>query len=219
MNSTGYKMILSTIVIFLVLFALWVLSGYIPTMNIKTPAYTIIEKKSGYEIRRYVSYIVAETHQKGSQKESLSGGFRELFRYISGNNTARSKVAMTSPVLQPAESGGQKIPMSAPVIKQGEGGSSVIAFVMPAGIPLEELPQPDSPIIMLKVVPPKIVAAITFSGYATGDKIRDNSEKLLSALKRDNRHILSAPQIALYNPPWTPSFMRRNEVMVEIEGI
>ena len=210
-------MVLSIIVIFITLFALWVISGYLPTMNIETPAYSVIEKKAEYEIRQYASYIIAETHQKGSRQESLSGGFRELFRYISGDNIARSKVPMTAPVLQSAEGGGEKIPMSAPVIKQGDGGSSLIAFVMPAGSKLEDLPQPRSTIIRLRVVPPERVAAITFSGYATGDTIRENTGKLLSALKRDGRQVRSAPHIALYNPPWTPPFMRRNEVMVEIE--
>jgi SOUL heme-binding protein len=212
-------MVLSAIVIFITLFALWVISGYVPTMNIETPAYSVIEIKSDYEIRRYVSYIVAETHQKGSQKESLSGGFKELFQYISGNNIAHSKVEMTTPVLQSAESGGQKIPMSAPVIKQGDGDSSLIAFVMPRGSRLEDLPQPKNTIIKLRAIPPKKVAAITFSGYATEDKIKENTEKLLSALKRDGIHVQSAPQIALYNPPWTPPFMRRNEVMVEIDQV
>ena len=27
----------------------------------------------------------------------------------------------------------------------------------------------------------------------------------------------SLPTTALYNPPWTPPFMRRNEIMVEID--
>jgi len=208
---------LTTSIILITLFVLWIISGYVPTRNIETPAYSVMETKGDYEIRQYASYVVAETHQKGSQKESLSGGFRELFQYISGNNTARSKVAMTAPVLQSAESGGQKIPMSAPVIKQGDGGSRLIAFVMPAGSTPEDLPRPKSTVIRLRAVPPRNMAACTFSGYATGDTIRAHTEKLLAALQRDGIQEKSAPQIALYNPPWTPPFMRRNEIMVEID--
>jgi len=209
-------MIIVSIVSIITLFAIWVISGYLPTMNIAMPAYEVIEKKPEYEIRRYASYIVAETHQMGSQGESLSRGFNELFRYISGNNIARSRISMTAPVLKNTEAEGQKIPMTAPVISQGEKDSSIIAFVMPLGFTLENIPQPNSKKVTLRVVQPRTVAAITFSGYATDERTRKNAEKLLSVLKRDGRNVKSATQTALYNPPWTPPFMRRNEVMVEI---
>ena len=208
-NLTGYNMLTVTLGTFFTLFVLWVLSGYLPTRNIETPSYQVVKTKPDYEIRQYSSYILAETHQKGSG----TGGFNELFQYISGNNIARSKVTMTAPVLQSAPTDGQKIPMSAPVIKDS---ASSIAFVMPAGSKLADLPQPKSSNIELRVVPPQTVAVIAFSGYATEDKIKEKSAKLLSALERDHIHVLSAPQIALYNPPWTPPFMRRNEAMVEI---
>jgi hypothetical protein len=210
-------MLLSTGVAVITLLTLWVIGGYLPTRNIETPDYRVVETQADYQIRQYASYIVAETDQKGSQKESLSGGFRELFQYITGNNTERSKIAMTAPVLQSGKAEGEKIPMSAPVIKQGEGSSSVIAFVMPKGSHLDELPKPKSARVRLRVVPPGSFAAITFSGYATEAKLRAKIEKLLSALVRDGRLVRAAPRIALYNPPWTPPFMRRNEVMVEID--
>jgi DNA gyrase inhibitor GyrI len=209
-------MITATIVSAATLLIIWVISGYLPTRNIAMPTYEVIEKKPEYEIRRYSSYIVAETRQLGSQSESLSRGFNELFRYISGDNIARSKISMTAPVLKNTEANGQKIPMTAPVISEGEKDSSIIAFVMPPGFTLENLPQPNSKNVTLRVVPPRMVAAITFSGYATEERTRKNAEKLLSALKRDGRYVTAATQIALYNPPWTPPFMRRNEVLVEI---
>jgi hypothetical protein len=210
------RMVIAAISISCALFSLWVISGYLPTMNIQTPAYTVKEKLSDYEIRLYEPYIVAETLQKGGQKESLSSGFNELFQYISGNNVSRSKVKMTSPVFQSGENEGQKIPMTAPVIKEGDPGSSMIAFVMPPGSKIEELPQPKSAGVKLRVVPARTVAVITFSGYASYDAIKENTNKLLSALKRDGKIALSAEQTAFYNPPWTPPFMRRNEIMVEI---
>jgi hypothetical protein len=209
-------MITATIVSAATLLLIWVISGYLPTRNIAMPAYEVIEKKPEYEIRRYASYIVAETRQLGSSGESLPRGFNELFRYISGNNIARSKISMTAPVLKNKEVNGQKIPMNAPVLSQGEKDSSIIAFVMPPGSTLEILPQPNSKNVTLRVVPPRMVGAIIFSGYATEEKTRKNAEKLLSALKHDGRYVKALTQIALYNPPWTPPFMRRNEVIVEI---
>lgn len=187
-------------------------------MNIESPAYKVIEAKPDYEVRQYGTYIIAETDQRGSRKEAQSGGFRELFRYISGGNSAGSKVTMTAPVLQSTASGGRKIPMSAPVIKQADSASGRMAFVMPPGLSLEELPKPTSALIRLRVIAPQTVAVIRFSGYATEGRIREHTEKLLSALKRDGRRVHSTPRTGLYNPPWTPPFMRRNEVMVEIEG-
>jgi DNA gyrase inhibitor GyrI len=214
----GGNMLLLVVVIVMALFSSWVIAGYLPTRNIETPDYRVVETTSDYQIRRYASYIVAETHQKGSQKESLSGGFRELFRYITGANIAHSKIAMTAPVLQSGEAGGEKISMSAPVIKQGEGGASSIAFVMPKGSRLEELPRPKSAGVRLRVVPPGSFAVTAFSGFPTEAKLKAKIEKLLAALVRDGRVMRAAPQIALYNPPWTPPFMRRNEVMVEIDA-
>jgi hypothetical protein len=39
----------------------------------------------------------------------------------------------------------------------------------------------------------------------------------VKALQRDGFQAMSAPRVALYNPPWTPPFMRRNEVLVGID--
>jgi len=124
---------------------------------------------------------------------------------------------MTAPVLQSGAAGGEKISMSAPVIKQGEGASSCIAFVMPKDSRLDELPRPKSAGVRLRVVAPGSFAVTAFSGYATDAKIKAKTENLLAALVREGRVVRAAPQVALYNPPWTPPFMRRNEVMVEID--
>ncbi len=210
-------MILAAICITVALLLLWMLIGYLPTRNIGMPAYTIIENRAEYEIRRYETFIVAETSQSGNLSESMSKGFNELFKYISGENVARSKIKMTAPVLRFPEGEGEKIPMTAPVLKQWKEGAGTIAFVMPSGSRLEDLPQPKSPSVRLRIVPPRKVAVITFSGYATGDAIKEKTATLVQALQRDGFPAGSEPQIALYNPPWTPPFMRRNEIMIEVD--
>jgi hypothetical protein len=181
------------------------------------PSYTVLEKRNEYEIRLYEAYIVAETHQPGNPSEAMTGGFNELFRYITGENISQSKIAMTAPVLSSAEDQGQEIPMTAPVLKERQEESSTIAFIMPPGSTLETLPHPKSPGVRLKSVPAHKVAVISFSGYATEEVIEVKTEELLQALQRDGILVSSAPQIALYDPPWIPPEARRNEVMVEVD--
>jgi hypothetical protein len=213
-SFSGDAMIITAISIPLFLLALWIMSGYLPTRNIAMPNYSVAATKSEYEIRHYDPYIIAET-SIGS--EPGSSGFKELFQYISGNNTGRSKLTMTAPVLKSADGGGQKLAMTAPVLKQNSAGSGTISFLMPPGSRLEELPKPKSPKITLREIPGHKVAVVRFSGVADAGTVKGKTEHLLGLLRQDGVKIRSTPITALYNPPWTPPFMRRNEIMVEIE--
>ena len=46
---------------------------------------------------------------------------------------------------------------------------------------------------------------------------RENEVKLMEALSADDQRPIGTPILARYNSPFTPWFMRRNEVMVRIE--
>jgi hypothetical protein len=48
------------------------------------------------------------------------------------------------------------------------------------------------------------------------DSLKRYTEALNAFISAKNLMPLSAPTYAFYNPPWTPPFLRRNEVMVEI---
>jgi hypothetical protein len=207
-------MIITAISIPLILVALWITSGYLPTRNIAMPTYSVLATKPEYEVRRYDPYIIAETPMAS---ESGPSGFNELFQYISGNNAGRSKLSMTAPVLESAGEAGLKLPMTAPVLKKSGAGGGIISFIMPSGLRLEELPQPKSSRITLLEIPGHKAAVVRFSGVADAETIKAKTEQLLRNLQQDGVHILSIPTTALYNPPWTPPFMRRNEVAVEIE--
>ena len=211
-------MIIAAISIPLTLFSLWLASGYFPTRNIAIPAYSVIDSRKEYEIRQYEAFIVAETRQAGNE---ASSGFRELFQYISGNNSNQSKIAMSTPVMKSAENvgetTGQKLPMTAPVLKYHDTGAGMIAFVMPPGSLLPELPTPLSQGVTLRALPPHTVAVITFSGFAGKTILSEKTAVLKQVLQRDGIIVVSEPRTALYNPPWTPPFMRRNEIQVEIK--
>jgi hypothetical protein len=192
----------------------WVISGYLPTRNVEVNKYSVLAVKDGYEIRQYEPCILAETPLRD---ESGSSGFNELFRYISGCNMKKSKLAMTAPVLESEPPAGQKLAMTAPVLESVGGGGGVMAFVMPPGMKLEDLPKPASSKVTLRVVPGFKAAAIRFSGWGSVATVKEKAKQLAAALERDGLRAAAAPVTAFYNPPWTPPFMRRNEVIIEIE--
>ena len=77
---------------------------------------------------------------------------------------------------------------------------------------------PNNSQVMLRVIPARNVAVITFSGLADESKTEKKTKELLAWM--DTKHLkpTSNPELARYNPPWTLPFFRRNEVMVEYEN-
>jgi hypothetical protein len=196
------------------LLGVWVGGGYLTVRNVPMSKYSVVEKKDGYEIRQYEPYILAETPMKD---ESGNGGFRELFSYISGANTGNAKLAMTVPVLQAGAAEGSKIAMTAPVLQtQGQGGE-LMAFVMPPGLKLDDLPRPASPKVTLRAVPGLKAAAVRFSGWGSRKTMQKKTRQLEAALERDGLRAAGPAVNAFYNPPFTAPFMRRNEVIIELQ--
>ena len=81
---------------------------------------------------------------------------------------------------------------------------------------METLPQPNNKNIGLKELPSKKYIVINFSGVISDQNIALNEEKLKKYIFENEIQSLSTPIYAFYNPPWTLSFMRRNEIMMEI---
>ncbi|MCX5839507.1 MAG: heme-binding protein, partial [Deltaproteobacteria bacterium] len=89
-----------------------IIFGAIDVMAIEEAAYNVLKKDNRFEIRDYAPHILAETIVEGDLEEAGNKAFNRLFRYISGDNRSRDKVAMTAPVSQ--ETMAEKIPMTAP---------------------------------------------------------------------------------------------------------
>ena len=194
---------------------LWSIWGYVSSRVEKTE-YTLIESKKDYEIRLYPEHIVAQTTVKGNYQDALSEGFRIVAGYIFGGNTKKESIAMTSPVIE-KKSTSQSIAMTAPVTASVEGESRTIAFGMPRSYTLETLPTPNDSRVKIITIPEKKMAAIRFSGYRSDDSVQAKKQKLLSALEKDNVRVIGELQYSCYNAPWTPPWMTRNEVLVEIK--
>jgi hypothetical protein len=89
--------------------------------------------------------------------------------------------------------------------------------MMPSIYSFDALPKPFNNKIKLLEIPHKIFVVIRFSGLASDSNIEKNLVKLKSFISEQNLKPVSNEIYAFYSPPWTLPFMRRNEIMVEIE--
>ena len=200
-------------------FAALILTGA-NAMAIEEPRYEVLASTDDYEVRRYDSYIIAETDVEGSYKTSGNKAFRILAGYIFGDNQASEKMAMTAPVGSRPADDSVKMNMTAPVASapsQDAADFYTYSFVMENKYSLETLPVPNDPRVRLRVVPERTVAVHRYSGSWSETNYLKHERVLLDALADDGVSTLGAPVSARYNAPFTPWFMRRNEVMIEIE--
>lgn len=205
-------------IIVIAIFMLWSFWGFFGS-RVEQTDYTVLKKMNGYEIREYPTHIVAQTTVEGSYGESMNSGFSIVAGYIFGGNTKKESIAMTAPVLAQKDNidnTSESIAMTAPVLAETEGNSQVISFSMPRSYTLETLPTPNDPRVKIVMVPTMKYAVLQFSWYRSDARIKRMKEKLLSALARDGIVAEGSTAYAGYNAPWTPPWMNRNEVLVEI---
>ena len=183
--------------------------------NVETPDYMVSSKSGNLEIREYGPTIVAEATVEGERDQAIQRGFRIIADYIFGNNLSSTKVAMTAPVIQQSS---EKIAMTAPVIQQAKGTSWNVRFVMPSKYTIETLPKPVNPQVALIEVPATRFAVIRFSGFAGQDSLNKQEAQLRAFMAERSLVAANLPPYAYYNAPWTLPFMRRNEIMIEING-
>jgi hypothetical protein len=87
---------------------------------------------------------------------------------------------------------------------------------MPRGYTLATLPAPKDERVHLKAAPPSRLAVARFSGLAGESDVRDQTSRLEAFIARHHLRALGPPSLARYDPPWTPWFMRRNEVWISV---
>ena len=209
---------LNILIALVALVLLWSAWGFFGS-HVEQADYTVEKKMDGYEIREYPAHIVAQTTVQGSQGDSLNTGFSIVAGYIFGGNTKKESIAMTAPVVAQGGTGektSENIAMTAPVMATTEGDSQIISFGMPRSYTLETLPTPNDSRVKIVAVPAKRFAVMQFSWYRSDARVKQMQEKLLSLLARDGVVAKGSTAYAGYNAPWTPPWMSRNEVLVEI---
>jgi hypothetical protein len=183
-------------------------------MAIEEPGFQVLEQEGSFELREYPAYVVAETRVEAGFASAGNIAFQRLFGYISGKNVAQQKIAMTAPVTQ---SRGETIATTAPVSQVADGDAYRVAFTLPATYTLKTAPKPLDPTVNIREVPAQIIACRRYTGRWTESNYRDNEKLLREQIAKRGMVVSGEPILARYNPPFTPWFMRRNEVLIPVK--
>lgn len=191
-----------------------------PADAIETPRYAVERTLAdGIEVRRYEPMLVAETTVSAKDyRRAGNDAFRVLANYIFGDNQGRRDIAMTAPVEQRRAGSGTDIAMTAPVEQRAADAGWTVSFMMPSEWNLDSLPLPNDARVAIREMPARRIAAIRFSGTWSQKAFAAREAELLDAVSRAGLVTVGEPWTARYDPPWTPWFMRRNEILVELES-
>jgi hypothetical protein len=194
--------------------AITLLTFTMPSHAIEEPSYKIVQTLQDVEVREYVAYTVAEVVVSGPASEAGNQAFPILAGYIFGKNKGERKFAMTAPVTQAAVP--VKLAMTAPVTQTQAPGGFLVQFVLPKDVTLATAPEPLDPQVKLREVPPSRLAVIRFSGSSSQSNYDEHLAKLQAGLRAANLPWSGEPIFSRYNAPFTPWFLRRNEIWLNV---
>jgi hypothetical protein len=176
--------------------------------------YDVVQTVGKYELRSYHPCVVADVTVSGEFEKAGNVGFRPLINYISGANHSSRKVAMTAPVIQEST---VKIRVDEPAMETPQGDNHVISFVMPAEFTtVESLPAPNDKNVVLRAIPHQIVIVDRFSGRWSEELYNERLVALRSHAAMAGYEPIGSARFARFDPPWTPWFMRRNEIQLPV---
>ncbi|MEM6384521.1 MAG: heme-binding protein [Pseudomonadota bacterium] len=173
---------------------------YWSSTSVEQPEYTTITRDGPFELRSYPELTLASIDAVGSRGSATRTSFSPLAEYIFAK-----------------QRGGEKIAMTAPVTQQPVGEGWTVSFIMPAGRTVDDLPAPTGD-VRLETVPARTVAAVRFSGRWTDSVFGEQTEQLKRWMSSQRIQASDEPVFAYYNDPFTPAFLRRNEVLIEVEA-
>lgn len=166
---------------------------------VEEAVYSLVSRDGRFEVRDYAAMILAETLVEGDRASAGNRGFDPLFNYISGENRTR-----------------HEIPMTAPVFQSPTGQQWAVAFVMPADAKREGWPEPENPSVRLQEIPARRMAVVRYSGFWSDKRYVEHESMLRAWMAAQGLEPAGDAVWARYNPPFTPWFLRRNEVMIPV---
>ena len=160
--------------------------------------YKVVRSDGKFELRDYPALTVVETPMANA--DGSDGSFMRLFRFITGGNEAKQKIAMTTPVFM-----------------SGSATNATMAFVLPAKLKTGEVPKPADGAVTVRELAAGRFAVLRFSGGRNAKKEAESLARLQAWMETEKLGVLSPPVYGYFDPPWTPAFLRRNEVMLRTD--
>jgi hypothetical protein len=187
--------------------------------GVENAPYTLLksDQVQKIEVRNYESLVLVSSDMSA---DGMNGAFRNLFRYITGENEGSTEIAMTAPVLMDeseAVSKGTKITMTAPVFMKERSEQQVMSFVMPADFTIQSTPKPTNPDVWITEVKDYKVVVIKFSGLLSDSNVETQTQILNNWIAKNGYTAVSEPINAAYNGPFTIPWLRHNEVLIEVK--
>ena len=161
----------------------------------ESPSYRVLKSDGSFEIRDYLEITTVSIPM---QKRGSDGAFMKLFGYISGQNVSSEKISMTIPVIMSGSS------------------PQMMSFVLPKLVVEHGVPSPSNHDLMITKVPAGSYAVYRFAGSTASSNSNKSALKLREWTDRNTLRVTGSPLFAYYNPPWTPGFLRRNEVLLRL---
>ena len=161
----------------------------------------VVRSGGKFQVRVYPALCVVETPMAADSRGGDDGSFMRLFRFITGGNEAKQKIAMTTPVFM-----------------SGAGTNAAMAFVMPAKMKTGEVPKPSDGLVTVRELAAGRFAVLRYSGGRNAKKEAESLARLKAWMETERLQVLSPPVYGYFDPPWTPAFFRRNEVMLRTES-
>ena len=191
-------------IIILATFTVTVLAAvgaYVVAMrSIEIPPYSVVRTDGEFELRSYPEMTLAQVTRAGTRRHSVQAGFSPLARYIFAKDRVGEKIAMTAPVVQK--------PMD---------DKWTVSFILPSNVSAEDAPKPSGD-IRLVTEPARLMATIRFSGVWSDRRFNQATNRLRRWIESNDFSINGQFEYGYYNDPFTPAFLRRNEVLVPVKG-
>lgn len=164
--------------------------------------YTTELQNGDFEVRAYPSILLVATPMDVKNR-GRDGSFGRLFNYISGSNEEKQKVSMTVPVFMNYEQ---------------DGNRETMGFVVPQNVSDEGAPVPTAEHVQLTTREGGRFAVVRFAGKLDQQSQAAAEKRLRTWMQTQSLVAASdAVEFAGYDPPWTPGFLRRNEVLIRLQ--
>ena len=167
----------------------------------KTAPYKLVRSTGKFEVRDYPVLTVVETIMTRIGNDA-DRSFNRLFGFITGRNEAKQKIAMTTPVFMSEDDSNRRM-----------------AFVMPANLSSGQVPRPADGSVTVRELAAGRFAVLRYSGRRNREQEAEALGRLKPWMAAEGLSVLSPPVYGYFDPPWTPAFLRRNEVMLQTEAV